>query len=71
MILSDKDLESTVWVKIRAHYTSKRQALLEKLACDLSQEDTIKLRGRIRECNDLLKLEERRQEDEKKNFDEG
>lgn len=63
-ILDDKDLDSAAWAKIKAHYAAKRQALLEKLAGDLSADETAKLRGRIRECTDLLKLEDRRPEEE-------
>ena len=63
-ILDTKDIESGTWAKIKAHYVAKRQSLLEKLAGDMSNEETIKLRGRLRECNDLLKLEERRPEEE-------
>lgn len=63
-ILDDKDLDTAVWAKIKAHYTKKRQSALEKLAGDLNQEETVKMRGRLREINDLLKLEERRREEE-------
>lgn len=62
-ILDNKDLDSATWTKIKAHYIARRQSLLEKIAGDLSDEDTEKLRGRIRECNYLLKLEERREDD--------
>lgn len=63
-ILNDKDIDSATWANLKAHYTIRRQTLLEKLAGDLSAEETAKLRGRIRECTDLLKLEDRRPEEE-------
>lgn len=62
-ILSNKDLDSEAWAKLKAHYSARKQSLLEKLAGDLTPEETAKLRGRIQECKDFLRLEERKTED--------
>lgn len=63
-ILTQKDIESETWQKIKAHLTERKQNLLERLAGDMPESEAMKLRGRIAECKDLMRLEERKEEEE-------
>jgi hypothetical protein len=63
-LLTDKDLDTEVWRKLKAHYISRKQSLLEKLAGDMTHEETVRLRGKVQECNQFLRLEEREPEDQ-------
>jgi len=49
--------ESALWVKLRAHYTARLDLARSKLEGNLTHDETMVLRGRIKEIRSLLALE--------------
>jgi hypothetical protein len=54
--LTQTDRDSPLWKKIEAHITTRRDDLRRQNDKSRSPEATEKLRGRIAELNDFLKL---------------
>jgi hypothetical protein len=49
---------SALWVKLREHYLSRLDLYRTKLEGSLTHEETLVLRGRIKEIRSLLALEQ-------------
>jgi hypothetical protein len=76
MMLTEKELGSEAWVKIKTYYLGRKQELMRQLTADMPEDKTAKLRGRIAECNNLLGLESRKETEqteqtEQTEFDDG
>jgi len=56
MILTEAELSSPVWDKIRKHYEARIQTLRAENDKNLSPSETDVLRGRIREAKAVLDL---------------
>ena len=56
MVLNDKDLESDLWAKLKAHYEKRLDELRKKNDADLDEKDTAALRGQIKEVKVFLEL---------------
>lgn len=56
MRLTEQEIQSAVWIKLREHMEQKLAALRSQNDGDLSHEQTIKLRGRVAQLKELLAL---------------
>lgn len=54
LVLTEGDKAHVTWVKIKRHLDERKQELLAKLAGDMPEEQTWKMRGRIAEINAML-----------------
>lgn len=58
MTLTEKERNSELWVKLKAHLEQRMQELRESNDSDLEPKDTAHVRGRIAECKEFIHLEE-------------
>ncbi len=54
LALTEGDKAHVTWVKIKRHLDERKLELLAKLAGDMPEEQTWKMRGRIAEINAML-----------------
>lgn len=57
LALTEGDKAHVTWVKIKRHLDARKQELLAKLAGDMPEEQTWKMRGRIAEINAMLEAD--------------
>ena len=57
LALTNSDLLSPTWAKLRKHLQGRVEALRNELEQDLPEEKTAKVRGRLAEVMSLLSLE--------------
>lgn len=60
-LLTQRDIDSELWGKLRQRVANRLQKLLEENAGDLPADQTAKKRGRIAECRLFLALEKRQE----------
>lgn len=56
MMLTEAEKRSELWRKIKAHLDGRLAMHRGKNDTDLGDTETAKLRGRIQECKEMLKL---------------
>ena len=56
MILTQHELQDPVWLKLKAHLEDRLFDLRKQNDADLTQDQTVKLRGRIAEVKKILSL---------------
>lgn len=54
--LSEQEIHSPLWMRLTEHYSKRLASLRARNDNDLTEADTAKLRGRIREVQVLLAL---------------
>lgn len=57
LALTEGDKAHVTWVKIKRHLDARKLELLAKLAGDMPEEQTWKMRGRIAEINAMLEAD--------------
>lgn len=55
-LLSDIERKGAVWLKLKKHFEERLEAKRKQVEGNVSQEETQKLRGRIAEIRELLRL---------------
>ena len=58
MNIQNHEVTSALWVKLREHYLARLDLYRTKLEGSLSHEESLVLRGRIKEIRSLLALEQ-------------
>lgn len=58
MKLDTRDIQSALWVRLRAHLQERMDLCRRKNDGDLDPDETARLRGRIAQLKEILALEE-------------